>query len=98
MVGNLTEREREMAKAEQQTPDPDVTGSTEPVTQAGDEYKTQGRTRLATHDGYAFRSSDQDLPEITPEGINVTKEQADAVLAESATYDGHVFLVETTEG
>lgn len=84
----------EMARADQQPAEE----TTDPVvTQAGEEYKTQGQTRVATRHGYAFRPSNQDLPEITSDGVNVTKDQAAEVLAESDQYDGHVFLVEHTE-
>ena len=98
---NRTERDGTMAKAD--TPPQDVEPVvTEPVapattTQAGEEYKTQGQTRVATQHGYAFRPSNQDLPVIDHLGVNVTKEQAEAVLQESERSDGRVYLVDTTE-
>jgi hypothetical protein len=84
-----------MARADQQ---PTEETTVEVVTQAGDEYKTQGQTRVATRHGYAFRPSNQDLPEITSAGVNVTKDQAEVILAESATVDGGVFLIQNEEG
>jgi len=73
---------------EQETPDEGIT------TQEGEQYTTRGQTRLATRHGYRFRPSDTNLPEVTSAGINVTKDQADLVLAESEKVGGHVYLVE----
>lgn len=71
----------------------------EPVTQTGEPYQTRGQTRLATRHGQIFVSSNEDLPQITSEGVNMTADEAEAVLAEAATVgiDGLVFKVETKE-
>lgn len=68
-------------------------GTGEVTTQSGEQYTTRGQVRLATRQGYRFRPSNKDLPEITPEGVNMSRENADAVLDESDQNDGFVFEV-----
>lgn len=87
----------------QPTPDFSVEGTSNDidtsVTQAGDEYESSGRITIATRPGYAHRPTDENLPIIDSSGVKVTREQADAVMAEAnAVYgDGHVFEVKATE-
>lgn len=59
--------------------DPDPTT----VTASGDEYSTQGRTTVRAPWGQAFRSADASLPLIDERGVLMTKEQAEAVVAEA---------------
>lgn len=59
-----------------------------------EEYDTQGRTTVATRRGYAFQPTDNDLPLVTHTGIQVTREQANALVDES---DGVVHIVENEE-
>lgn len=63
------------------------------VTQSGEEYTTRGQTRLATRHGHEFRPSDLSIPTITSDGVNVTAEQAEALLKESKTVGGTVYQV-----
>jgi len=48
------------------------------------EFETQGRTTVATRRGYAFASNDKAIPVVTHTGLAVTKEQAEALVEESA--------------
>lgn len=57
---------------------------------APEEYTTRGQTVVATRRGYRFASSNKDLPVITSDGIKMTKDEADAVVAES---DGFASIV-----
>lgn len=59
------------------------------------EYETRGRTRVATRKGYRFKPSNKDLPEIHSGGVNMTSDEADAVVEESG---GVVFIVQDQEG
>lgn len=74
--------------------------ASEPVTQAGDEFKSRGKVRVAARYGNAFAPADKDLPVIDHTGVNLTREQADAVIAEANTAEqGLVFEVtEEDEG
>lgn len=75
-----------------------VARTSHPVTQTGEPFETQGRTRLATRRGYRFAPSDKDLPVITSTGVNVTAAQADAIIAEAdGDTEGLVFKVDNTE-
>lgn len=70
-----------------------VVGSTDLAKQ--EEYSTQGRTTVATRRGYAFQSSEQseedsNFPLVTHAGVQVTKEQAEALVTESG---GVVYIV-----
>lgn len=67
-------------------------------TQAGDDYSSRGGVVLATPYGHEFRPSNKDLPPITHRGVNMTREQADAVLAESKEAHGNVLEVIKQEG
>lgn len=58
------------------------------------EYTTQGKTKVATRPGYRFAPANKDIPVVTSTGINVTAEQAEALIAES---DGLVSKVEDKE-
>lgn len=58
-----------------------------------EEYETNGRTTVATPLGYAFVSADKDIPVVTHEGIKVTKEVAETLVAESDEINGRVFIV-----
>lgn len=69
--------------------------TSQPVSQTGKPFETQGRTRLATRRGYRFAPSDQDLPVITSTGVNVTEQQAKAIIEEAdSDTEGLVFKVE----
>jgi len=57
-------------------------------------YDTRGQTTVATRRGYAVVPTNKDLPMVTSEGVKMTKEQADAVVAES---NGRAFLVSDDE-
>lgn len=57
-------------------------------------YETRGQTTVATRRGYAFVPSDKNVPVITAEGVQVTKDQADAIVNES---NGRVHIVEDQE-
>lgn len=59
-----------------------------------DDYKTRGQTTVATRHGYAVVPSNKDLPVVTSAGVKMTKEEADAVVAES---NDRAFLVPDTE-
>ena len=65
---------------------------------AAEDYDSKGQTTVATPFGYAFVSSDQSLPVVTHQGVNVTKEQADAIVAESDENDGKVYVRTDDEG
>lgn len=67
----------------------DSTGNINPA-----EFDTAGRTRVATPIGYRFASNDKALPVVDSDGVKMTREQADAVIAES---DNLVFLVDNDE-
>lgn len=60
-------------------------------TQNGKRYVTRGQVRLATPWGYAFASSNKDLPVVTDVGVKMTREDADKVMAEAADHDVFVF-------
>lgn len=62
-----------------------------------EDYETRGRTTVATPYGYAFVSSDTDLPVITHEGTKMTAEQAEAVVAESDAINGKAYVVAEQE-
>lgn len=76
-----------------------ATRDDEPVTPAEnvspEEYSTKGKTTVATRRGYAFVSSNRDLPVITHDGVQMTAEEADFVVAES---DGEVEIRTDQEG
>lgn len=76
------------------TPVPVVNPS---ITTGGDEYSTRGQTTVAAPAGYVFVSANSDLPAITSGGINMTREQADVLIAEGAA-NGLVLTVVTKEG
>lgn len=75
-------------------PDPADVGDTDETVAEGhpsaDDYSSTGKTVLRTSEGYNFVSGNASLPVITPAGANMSREDADAVLAESDLYDGHV--------
>ena len=79
------------------TSDEQPTGDAIVVNQEGEEYKTQGRTRLATRHGVRFQPSDKSLPVITSAGVFVTAVQAEAIKAESRSAGGTVYQVETDQ-
>lgn len=64
-----------------------------------DEVKAQDNTvTVATDFGYAFQASNPDIPLVTAAGVQLTREQADEVLAESAQYSpNHVSEVTDTD-
>lgn len=49
-----------------------------------EDYKTKGRTTVATRRGFRFRSANEDLPVVTHAGIKVTREEANALVEESS--------------
>lgn len=55
-------------------PDPEVTAS---------EGNTEGNVTVSTRRGYAFVSSNTDIPKIDFKGVDVTAEQADFLVEES---------------
>lgn len=65
-----------------------VTAPTFPNVREG-EYETRGKTTVATRRGYAFASNDHEIPVVTHQGIQVTKDQAEALIEES---NGEVFI------
>lgn len=83
-------------------PQPVAHEPTSLVTQAGDPYSTRGKTRVATSRwGTEYLPADQDLPRVTHEGVPMTQEQAEAVVAEANAAFGadHVRVVKAdTEG
>jgi hypothetical protein len=75
-----------------------VARTSQPVTQTGEPFETQGRTRLATRRGYRFAPSDKDLPVITSSGVNVSASQAADIIAEAdADTEGLVYKVQDEE-
>lgn len=48
-----------------------------------DGYTTKGQTTVATRRGYRFVPSNKDLPVVTSAGLKMTKDEAEAVVAES---------------
>lgn len=50
----------------------------------GEPYETSGKTLVRARWGYQFRSSNENLPMVTPEGVYMTAAEADEVLAEAA--------------
>lgn len=48
-----------------------------------DEYKSEGKTVVATPRGYLFESSDLTIPVIDHEGLNMSAENAAKVIEES---------------
>ena len=50
---------------------------------SSEDYTTRGQTVVATRRGYRFTPEDKSIPVITRDGVKVTKEQADALVAES---------------
>lgn len=89
-----------MARANTDTPPADEpnTGS-DPATAQGErpsaeEYKTQGKTVVATRVGHAFNDSSGKVPTITPEGVTVTSEEATRLVEESK---GRVHIVTEKE-
>lgn len=59
-----------------------------------DEYfETKGRTTVATRPGFVFSPSDKGIPVITSSGVQMTKEQADAVVAEAESTRAGVRIV-----
>jgi len=68
-----------------------VTGVTEQFPNvAAEDYKTRGQTTVATRRGYRFVPSNKDLPVVTDQGVKMTKEDAEAAVAES---NGRAFIV-----
>lgn len=55
-----------------------------------DEYKTTGQTVVATHVGYAYNDSTGKFPTITSSGLNVSADDATALVDESK---GRVYIV-----
>lgn len=75
-----------------------VSTTSQPVTQTGEPFETQGRTRLATRRGYRFAPSDKDLPVVTSAGVNVTASQASDIIAEAdGDTEGLVYRVQDEE-
>lgn len=64
-----------------------VTGLDEQFTSSDnvkqEEYETRGQTTVVARRGYAFNPSDKDIPTITSDGLKVTKEEAEKIVAES---------------
>lgn len=72
-----------------------VTGVTEQFDNVSvEDYSTRGHTTVATRRGYRFAPSNKDIPVVTHEGLNVTKEQASELVTES---DGVVYITEEGE-
>jgi hypothetical protein len=69
-----------------------------PLTQTGEEYATSGRTRVQTRRGYAYRPHDESLPVITHTGVEMTKDEATAIIKEAndAFGEGYVSIVDET--
>src|SRR5690348_2338130 len=91
-----------------QNPDPaEVDASAEHVDETlavreqTEETRGRGQTRIATNHGYAFRpNADHGVDfDVTADGVYVTKDQADAIMAEAnAAYgDGFVHVVTDDE-
>lgn len=81
---------------------PPPAGDAEDLTSAYDnvqreDYNMRGRTTVATPRGYAFVPSDTDVPVVTHEGVTVTAEQAEAIVAESDVLKGRAFIVNPNE-
>lgn len=62
-----------------------------------EDYSTQGRTTVATAPGFAFAPHDNDLPLITSKGVDMTREQADAVVKEAEGTRAGVHIVSNTD-
>lgn len=67
------------------------------VREQTDETRGRGQTKIATNHGYAFRPNEKHGVDfdVTADGVYVTKEQADAIMAEAndAYGDGFVHVV-----
>lgn len=50
------------------------------------DYKTRGTTHVKARRGYKVEPTDKTLPVIDENGINVTKDQADALMDEAGQY------------
>jgi hypothetical protein len=71
---------------------PDVASTSERP--SAEDYTTQGRTVVKMRPGYRHVPSDTSLPEIDSRGVQMNKEQAEKVVAESR---GRAFIVEPDE-
>lgn len=60
-------------------------------------YETRGKTTVATRRGFVFVPSDKSLPVITPDGVNMTKDEAEEVVAEAASTRAGVHIVTGSE-
>lgn len=58
-----------------------------------EDYDTRGQTTVATPRGYAFASSNKDVPVITHAGVKVTADVANELVAESDEVNGGVYIV-----
>lgn len=85
----MTEQSGDASVAE--TTSPDVVHA-----QDGSEFSSRGQTLVKAAHGYAFATSDKNLPIITPEGVRMSKTQAEAVVAEAEANNAEdlVFIAE----
>lgn len=64
---------------------------------SAEDYDTKGRTTVATPYGYAFASSDKEIPLVSHAGLQVTADIAEALVAESDACGGKVYIVTDDE-
>lgn len=74
--------------------DPTLSGVDNPTSS---EYDSHGKTEIRTRRGYRFVPSNTDYPVVDSDGVHVTKEIAEEIVAESNSYDGQVFIVTDDE-
>lgn len=67
------------------------------LNQKGELYSTRGRTLIRSPFGRRFRGTDQELPEVTSAGVNMTRDQAEQVMREAESMGITLTLGDATD-